>query len=379
MASSQIPFTRAAPVERELAFVKEVLETRALKGDGPMAKRCEALIAAASGTKSAALTHSCTAALELASLALNLRSGDEVIMPSYTFSSTANAVALRGAVPVFVDIRPDTLNLDEAKIPAAITPKTRAIYAVHYAGVVAEMDAINDIAKFHGLAVVEDAAQAYLSTYKGQPAGGLSTIGCFSFHETKNVVSGEGGALVTNDEKIAARVSIFCEKGTNRQEYLNGLIDKYTWVDLGSSYHPGELIAAFLRAQLEAAQTINASRLAYWNSYFTAFGSLEAQGILYRPVVPAHCTHNGHLFYLLLRDAQTRDRLLQALRSDGIDAPFHYVPLHSSPAGRAFGRCSGTFDRTDDLAARLIRLPLYSNMGNAIDRVIDRVFQHLKE
>ena len=377
MKQSGIPFSRPAHAGRESEYVNTVLRTRALQGNGEMTKACASMIASASGTKYVNITHSCTAALEVASLVLDLRPGDEVIMPSFAFASIANPVVLRGATPVFVDIRPDTLNLDEGMIEAAITDRTRAIYVVHYAGVASEMDAINAIARSKGLVVVEDAAQAYLSRYKSRSVGGLATIGCFSFHETKNIVSGEGGAFVTNDENIARRAQILCEKGTNRRAFLNGEVDKYTWIDVGSSYNPSELVAAFLRAQLETAEAVTCARIALWNRYYAAFELLDARGIVRRPIVPEHCMHNGHLFYLLLSDLAARDRLIGMLREDNIVAPFHYVPLHSSPAGRIHGRTSGRLARTEDLAGRLVRLPLFSDMGDAIERVIDRASHHI--
>jgi dTDP-4-amino-4,6-dideoxygalactose transaminase len=292
-------------------------------------------------------------------------------MPSYTFVSTANAVVLRGGVPIFVDIRRDTLNIDESKIEAAISPRTKAIFVVHHAGVPCEMDSINAIARRHGLLVVEDAAQALLSTYRGRPVGGLGDLGCFSFHASKKVISGEGGALVTTRENFAARAHIIWEKGTNRRSFLQGQVDKYTWVDVGSSFLPSELTAAFLAAQLEQAEALTQDRLTTWNYYHAAFEELEARGIVTRPVVPAHVTHNGHLFYLVLDNEATREAVIANLNAAGITAPFHYVPLHSSPAGRRFGRTSGTLQITDHVASRLLRLPLWDKMGDKAMRVAD--------
>jgi dTDP-4-amino-4,6-dideoxygalactose transaminase len=300
--------------------------------------------------------------------------GDEVIMPSYTFTSTANAVVLRGAVPVFVDIRSDTLNIDPGKIEAAITPRTKAIFVVHYAGVCVDMDEIGAIAKAHGLRVVEDAAQALLSTYRGRPAGTLGDLGCFSFHASKNIVAGEGGALTINHCDFAERAYVIAEKGTNRRQFFAGLVDKYSWVDVGSSYGPSELTAAFLLAQLEAAKGIIAARLAVWHRYHESFAELEAREALRRPVVPAECGHNGHIYYLIMPSNELRDAMIAQLASLGIKAPFHYMPLHSAPAGKRYGRTSGSLSLTEDLSARLLRLPLFWDMDGVADEVIDRVY-----
>lgn len=292
-------------------------------------------------------------------------------MPSFTFVSTANAVALRGAVPVFVDIRRDTLNIDERLVEAAITSRTKAIFVVHYAGVCAEMDAFRKIADAHNLLLIEDAAQALLSTYRGKLAGTLGDAGCFSFHASKNVVSGEGGALVISRTDLVERAEIIREKGTNRARFIFGQVDKYTWVDLGSSYLPSELVSAFLRAQLEDAVAITTERRATWEFYQDAFAELEARQVgVRRPVVPAHCEHNGHLYYLLMPDRRSRDTLISSLRERGIGAPFHYVPLHSSDAGRRFGRSVGSLALTEDISQRLIRLPLWSGMQHEPDRVV---------
>lgn len=372
--ASSIPFSRPPIVGRELDLLKEAIARRELSGDGYFSKQCEAWIKDRLGLRGALLTHSCTAALEMAAILADLAPGDEVVMPSFTFVSTANAVVLRGATPVFVDIRPDTLNLDERLVEPAITARAKAVFVVHYAGICAEMDAFRDIAERHRLLLVEDAAQALLSTYRGRPAGTLGDIGCFSFHATKNVVSGEGGALVTDHQALAARAETIREKGTNRAQFMLGLVDKYTWVDIGSSYLPSELVAAFLRAQLEEAEPITAERCAIWERYHAAFADLEARDVgVRRPIVPAHCGHNGHLYYLLLPDRGSRDALIAALRAQGISAPFHYVPLHSSEAGRRFGRTAGTLARTDHLSERLIRLPLWNGMDDECDRVIAAV------
>jgi dTDP-4-amino-4,6-dideoxygalactose transaminase len=357
-----------------LSLLQEAIARRELSGDGYFSRRCEAWLVEQLGVRRALLTHSCTAALEMAAILADLAPGDEVIMPSFTFVSTANAVALRRAVPVFVDIRADTLNIDEYAAQAAITPRTKAIFVVHYAGICAEMNAFRDIAAAHGLLLVEDAAQALLSTYRGRPAGTLGDAACISFHATKNVVSGEGGAFVTGRADLAERAEIIREKGTDRSRFLLGQVDRYGWVDVGSSYLPSELVAAFLRAQLEDAVTITAERRATWDIYHAAFADIEARDIgVRRPIVPAHCVHNGHLYYLLLPDRRSRDSLIASLRAKGIEAPFHYIPLHSSKAGRRFGRSAGCLRITDDLSERLIRLPLWSGLQSEQERVIDCV------
>jgi len=344
---------------RELEYIAEAHAKGHLSGDGLFTKRCHAWLEQTTGTRRALLTHSCTAALEMSALLLDLVPGDEVIMPSFTFVSTANAFVLRGAVPVFVDIRADTLNLDENLIEAAITPKTRAICVVHYAGVGCEMDAIGAIAARHGLAVVEDAAQGVLSTYCGKPLGTIGELGALSFHETKNVISGEGGALLVNDERFVERAEIVREKGTNRSQFFRGQVDKYTWVDVGSSYLPSEILAAFLAAQLEDAERITAARLAIWDRYHATLKPYEARGLLRRPIVPEHCTHNAHMYYVLLRDLETRTRFIAMLRETGVHPVFHYVPLHSAPAGRRYGRASGELAITDRTSDCLVRLPLW--------------------
>lgn len=371
-----VSFNRPPVTGRELSFLHEAIQRRELSGDGHFSRQCEAWLVERLGSKRALLTHSCTAALEMAAILADLAPGDEVIMPSFTFVSTANAVVLRGAVPVFVDIRADTLNMDESLVAAAITPRTRAIFVVHYAGVCAEMDTLREIVAAHRLLLVEDAAQALLSTYRGRLAGTLGDVACFSFHASKNVVSGEGGALVTGRADLAERAEIIREKGTNRSRFLLGLVDKYTWVDIGSSYLPSELVAAFLRAQLEDATAITTDRRATWDLYHAAFADLEARDIgIRRPVVPPHCEHNGHLYYLLLPSRANRDGMIASLRAHGIVAPFHYIPLHSSDAGRRFGRASGTLRHTDDLSERLIRLPIWSGMQGERDRVIATVHE----
>lgn len=359
MTTEKIPFNWPHMTGKELYYIAESHFNGRLAGDGPFTKRCHSWLERRAGSLKALLTHSCTAALEMAAVMLDIKEGDEVIMPSYTFVSTANAFVLRGGVPVFVDIRPDTLNIDETKIEAAITERTKAIVPVHYAGVSCEMDAIIAIAKRHGLKVVEDAAQGLLSTYKGRALGAIGDIGAYSFHETKNVISGEGGALLVKTEEDAIRAEIIREKGTDRSRFFRGQVDKYTWQEAGSSFLPGELIAAFLWAQLEEADAITADRLASWERYDELCRPLEAEGLLRRPIVPEHCVHNGHMYYVLLPKGVDRQGVLKVLKDDNIDAVFHYVPLHSSPGGLRYGRVVGELNVTDDSAERLIRLPLW--------------------
>ncbi|MEM9602539.1 MAG: dTDP-4-amino-4,6-dideoxygalactose transaminase [Pseudomonadota bacterium] len=358
----RIPFNWPHTTGKELKHIAEAYASGMLAGDGPYTKQCHAWLASRTGTASALLTHSCTAALEMAALLLDIEPGDEIIMPSYTFVSTANAFVLRGGVPVFVDIRPDTLNLDETLIESAITPRTRAIVPVHYAGVACDMDAILAIASRHDLRVVEDSAQGVMAQYKGRALGSLGDLGTYSFHETKNVISGEGGALLVNDAALATRAEIIREKGTDRSRFFRGDVDKYTWQDVGSSFLPGELIAAFLWAQLSEADRITEERLVAWNRYHALLAPLEAEGVLRRPVIPADCTHNAHLYYVLLAAEVDRAQVLSALQAQQIGSVFHYVPLHTSPAGARFGRAHGELAVTNRESARLIRLPLWSGL-----------------
>jgi dTDP-4-amino-4,6-dideoxygalactose transaminase len=372
-----IPFNRPHLTGREYAYIREAVSAGQLAGNGAFTKRCQGWLETSLGASRVLLTHSCTAALEMAALLLDLQPGDEVIMPSFTFVSTANAFVLRGARPVFVDIRPDTLNLDERLVEAAISDRTRAIVPVHYAGVGCDMDRILEIAARHNLVVIEDAAQALLSRYKDRPLGGLGHLAAISFHETKNVIAGEGGALVINDPRYAERAEILWEKGTNRSKFFRGQTDKYTWVDLGSSFLPGELTAAFLWAQLEEAQRTTATRLGIWRSYLEAASALGSLG-LRLPIVPAECEHNAHMFYLLLPPHVRQVDVLKELNARSVNAVFHYVPLHSSPAGKRYGRVSGSMDVTDDVAARLIRLPLWVGMPqDAPQTVVDRFAEAL--
>lgn len=365
MMEEKIPFNRPHMTGKELYYIAQAKFGNMLAGDGPFTKRCHRWLESATDCDKALLTHSCTAALEMAALLLDIQPGDEVIMPSYTFVSTANAFVLRGGVPVFVDIREDTLNLDERLIEAAITPRTRAIAAVHYAGVACDMDSIMDIARRRQLAVVEDAAQGVMATYKGRALGSIGALGTYSFHETKNVISGEGGALLVNDSKLSLRAEIIREKGTDRSRFFRGEVDKYTWQEVGSSYLPGELTAAFLWAQFEDASAITRNRLDAWRHYHELLESHEASGALRRPVVPRDCEHNAHMYYVLLGDGIDRQKVLTAMKADGIWSVFHYVPLHTSPAGRRYGRAHGNLDVTVHQSERLIRLPLWYGITEA--------------
>ncbi|ODT82126.1 MAG: dTDP-4-amino-4,6-dideoxygalactose transaminase [Pelagibacterium sp. SCN 64-44] len=348
---------------REFGYIEEAKKHFVLAGDGPFSKKCHAWLEQSTGTARALLTHSCTAALEMAALLLDIEPGDEIIMPAFTFVSTANAFVLRGGVPVFVDIRPDTLNLDEGLIEAAITPRTKAIVPVHYAGVACEMDTILDIARRYSLKVVEDAAQGAMATYKGRFLGTIGDLGTLSFHETKNVISGEGGALLVNDAAFIQRAEIIREKGTDRSRFFRGEVDKYTWQEVGSSYLPGDLVAAFLWAQLEQAEKITQGRLGLWQNYHEALQDLERQGVLRLPIIPPECQHNAHMYYVLLAERVDRHAVLKRLKAEGINAVFHYVPLHDSPAGKRYARAHGDLRVTDDLSARLIRLPLWMGLS----------------
>ena len=374
-----IPFNKPFMTGRELWYIAQAHTNGHLSGDGQFTKKCHAWIERSTGARRALLTHSCTAALEMAALLADLQPGDEVIMPSYTFVSTANAFVMRGAVPVFVDIRPDTLNLDETKIEAAITARTKVILPVHYAGVACEMDTIMEIARRHGLFVIEDAAQGIMSTYKGRALGTIGHMGAYSFHETKNIIAGEGGALLVNDPSLAERAEIIREKGTNRSQFFRGQVDKYTWVDIGSSYLPGEVIAAFLWAQMEEADNITARRLALWDTYHAALAPLEAEGKLRRPVLPDDCEHNAHMYYILLESLEQRSRVIADLKRQGVSAVFHYVPLHSAPYGVKHSRHHGSMAHTDALSERLLRLPLWVGLAPQQEQVLDALRQALAE
>lgn len=357
---------------KELGYIAQAHSSAQLAGDGFFTKQCHAWLEQHIGCHKALLTHSCTAALEMAAILANIQPGDEVIMPSYTFVSTANAFVLRGGIPVFVDIRPDTLNIDETKIEAAITPRTKAIVPVHYAGVGCEMDVIMDIARQHGLLVIEDAAQGIISTYKGRALGSIGHLAALSFHETKNIISGEGGALLINDERFVERAEIIREKGTNRSKFFRGQVDKYTWMDIGSSYLPGEIIAAFLWAQMEEADSITQQRLAVWQRYHEALDPLEHAGMVRRPIIPGDCRHNAHMYYILLNSLEKRSMLIENLKEHGVNVVFHYVPLHSSPAGKRFGQVHGSMSVTQDMSDRLARLPLWIGLsGDQQEKIVD--------
>ncbi len=371
MQHDRIPFNRPYMTGWELDCIKQAEAGAMLSGDGPFTKRCHRWLEEATGSSKVLLTHSCTAALEMSALLADIQPGDEVIMPSYTFVSTANAFVLRGAVPVFVDIREDTLNLDERLVESAVTARTKAIVPVHYAGVACEMDAIMDIARRHGLKVIEDAAQGVMSTYKGRALGSIGDLGAYSFHETKNVISGEGGALLVNDATLAVRAEIIREKGTDRSRFFRGEVDKYTWQEVGSSFLPGELVAAFLWAQLQEARSVTERRLMLWDRYHTALRPLEDQGLIRRPVVPAECQHNAHMYYVLLAEGVDRQAVLASLNREGINAVFHYVPLHTAPAGRRYARTHGELEKTVNLSERLVRLPMWLGLQpEQQDRVV---------
>lgn len=354
-----ISFNIPPYVGTELSYVKQAVENHKICGDGPFTKQCHAWLEEHLPCQKALLTTSGTTALEMAAILCDLKLGDEVILPSYTFSTTATAFVLVGAKLVFVDVRPDTMNIDETKIEAAITDKTRVIVPVHYAGVACEMDTIMDIAARHNLKIVEDAAQGVMSSYKGRALGTIGDFGCFSFHETKNYSMGEGGALIINKPEYNDRAEIIREKGTNRSRFFRGQVDKYTWVDYGSSYLPSDMNAAYLWGELEVADTINNDRLASWQRYWDAFAPLAQAGRVELPVVPEGCKHNAHMFYLKCKDLTERTAFIDYLKQQGVQAVFHYIPLHSSPAGMRFGRFNGVDVFTTSESDRLVRLPLY--------------------
>ncbi|MEQ2527502.1 dTDP-4-amino-4,6-dideoxygalactose transaminase [Bacillaceae bacterium CLA-AA-H227] len=370
-----INFNVSPVTGKEIEYIQDVINNRHLSGNGKYTSLCHNWIKNKTGTKKALLTTSCTHALEISALLLDIQSGDEIIMPSYTFVSTANAFVLRGAEIVFVDIRPDTMNIDETKIEDAITDKTKAIVPVHYAGVACEMDTIMDIAKRHNLFVVEDAAQGLMSTYKGKMLGTIGHLGTFSFHETKNFISGEGGALLINDERFIDRAEIIREKGTNRAQFFRGQVDKYTWQDIGSSYSPSELNAAYLFAQLENIDALLTKRLGVWNSYYSGFEELEDYGYIELPYIPNTVEHNGHIFYLKCKDLNERSNIIRALKNSGIQSTFHFVPLHSSPAGEKFGYFSNQDNFTTRESERIVRLPLYNDITDEdIQKVIEAIY-----
>ncbi len=374
-----ISFNIPPYVGNELTYIKEAVDSYKICGDGQFTKKCNAWLEEKFNAQKALLTTSGSTALDMALLLCDLKPGDEVILPSYTFSSTANAPVLAGAKLVFVDIRPDTMNIDEKKIKAAITKKTKVIIAVHYAGVSCEMDTILDIARRHNLMVIEDAAQGVMSTYKGKALGTMGDFGCYSFHETKNYSMGEGGALVINNPAYNEKAEILREKGTNRAKFFRGQVDKYTWVDFGDSYLPSELNAAYLWAQLEVADEINENRLATWNAYYEAFKPLEEKGYIELPTIPVGCVHNAHMFYIKLKDLEARTDFIEALKKDGVNCVFHYIPLHSAPAGHKFGRFDGEDEYTTRESERLVRLPLYYNLTlEDREHVIDSVKKYFE-
>ena len=367
-------------VGKEQEYIKQAIESHKICGDGAFTKKCNAWIEEKTGVKKALLTTACSTALDMAAILTEVKEGDEVILPSFTFVSTANAFVLRGAKLVFVDIRPDTQNIDEKLIEDAITDKTKVIVPVHYAGVGCEMDTIMDIAKRHNLLVVEDAAQGVMSTYKGRALGSIADYGCYSFHETKNYSMGEGGALLIKDEDKIERAEIIREKGTDRSKFLRGAVDKYTWVDMGSSYLPSEMNAAYLYAQLEMAEEINENRLASWNAYYEMLKTLEDEGCVELPVIPDECEHNAHMFYIKVKDIEERSRLAAFLKENDVLAVFHYVPLHSAPAGLKFGRFHGEDKYTTNTFERLLRLPMYYGLeSDEVEKVCEKIKEFYKK
>lgn len=374
-----ITFNRPTTIGNEFEYIHRAVSNLHISGNGSFTKKCQTWLEENTTAKKVLLTHSCTAALEMAAILAEIKPGDEVIMPSFTFVSTANAIVLRGGVPVFVDIRPDTLNIDAEKIEAAITPKTKAVVPVHYAGIACEMDKICDLTNHHGLFMIEDAAQGIMSKFKDKPLGSFGQFSALSFHETKNIISGEGGALLINDEKFVERAEIIWEKGTNRANFFRGQVDKYTWVDIGSSFLPSEIMAAFLWAQFEQAEKITNKRMKIWKTYHESFRQLEIEGFVRRPIIPGFAEGNAHIYYLLLSDLEARNEFLHKMNNLGINTIFHYIPLHSSPAGKKYGRTAGRLSITDDLSDRLVRLPLWIDMtAEDIQRVIDTTIDVIK-
>jgi len=374
-----IPFNKPYITGHEHENLSLAQSKGQLSGDGDFTKLCSQWIEQKTGCSKALLTHSCTAALEMAAILADIKAGDEVIMPSYTFVSTANAFVLRGGIPIFVDIREDTQNIDEKLIEQAITFRTKAIVVVHYAGVACEMDAIMDIASRHNLLVIEDAAQAVMSSYKGRELGSIGHFGCYSFHETKNIISGEGGALLINDPKYVEKAEIIREKGTNRSRFLRGQVDKYTWVGVGSSYLPGEVISAFLWAQMQQAYEITERRLRIWSNYHTQFEQLEIQGRIKRPSLPTDVIQNAHMYYIVLQDQEDRDAFISYMKNKGISCVFHYVPLHDSPQGIECSTVSGNLTNTIRIAQSLVRLPLWLGLELQQQTVIDNALNYFSE
>jgi dTDP-4-amino-4,6-dideoxygalactose transaminase len=374
LGRENIPFNKPYMTGKELWYISQAHHAGQLAGDGNYTKKCHQWLENQTSCHKALLTHSCTAALEMSAILADLEPGDEVIMPSYTFVSSANAFVLRGAIPVFVDIRSDTLNIDETLVESAITARTRAIIPVHYAGVGCEMDTLEQIARKHQLLLIEDAAQGLMASYKHKPLGSFGDFGCFSFHETKNIIAGEGGALIVNNPRFIQQAEIIREKGTNRSQFFRGEVDKYTWIEKGSSYLPGELIAAFLYAQFEEATQIIKNRLKVWDLYHQLLEPLAQAGKLRRPIIPTHCQHNGHMYYIILDDLSTRTNLIHYLKQHNINSVFHYVPLHSSPAGQRYGRFATELSNTDYLSDRLLRLPLFPTLTcEQVEFVVARI------
>ncbi|MAT16215.1 MAG: dTDP-4-amino-4,6-dideoxygalactose transaminase [Planctomyces sp.] len=379
-SKSLIPFNKPFIVGKELHYIAQAVTLGQISGDGFYTQECAKLLEQTFNIPRILLTPSCTAALEMAAILCELKPGDEVILPSYTFVSTANAVVREGATPIFADIRPDTLNIDETRIEEAITDRTKAIFVVHYGGVACEMDTINDIARRHQLQVVEDAAQGVNAFYKGKPLGSLGDMATYSFHETKNYISGEGGALCVNDRELIGRAEIIRDKGTNRQEFFRGHVDKYTWVDVGSSYVPSEIASAFLYGQLEMLDSISTRREQIYRFYERELAELETEGLLRRPNIPAECTSNYHLFYILLKDHQTRDGLMQYLNDAGIKAVFHYIPLHTSPYGRKLISSPPKLPVTEELSGRLLRLPMFYDIKESeLQQVVDTIRSYFQQ
>lgn len=367
-----LPFNKPYMIENEFKYIKDSINNGVLRGDGIYTKKCHNFLEQKLGCKKALLTHSCTAALEMAAILLDIKDGDEIIMPSYTFVSTANAFVLRGGIPVFVDIKPDTLNIDENLIEQAITPKTKAICVVHYAGISCEMDKILEIARKYNLYVVEDAAQALGSFYNNKPLGTLGDLACFSFHETKNIISGEGGALIINNEKFIERAEIIREKGTNRSKFFRGEVDKYTWVDIGSSFLPSDIIAAYLYSQLENMEKINNKRMDLWNNYNEFF--VQYTDNVQIPFIPKNCIHNAHMYYLIFNNLEQRTNFINYMKSNDINPVFHYIPLHSSPAGIKYGKVTGCMDVTDKISDTLVRLPMFYELDFKQQDIIKDIF-----
>ena len=376
-----IPFNKPSYTGNENKYILEAMRSDKISGDGYFGKKCQNWFEEKLNCKKALLTPSCTAALEMAAILIDIKPGDEVIMPSYTFVSTANTFVLRGAKIVFVDIRPDTMNIDENKIEAAITEKTKAVVPVHYAGVGCEMDKIMQIADKYNLFVIEDAAQGMMATYKNKPLGIIGHIGCYSFHETKNYTSGgEGGLLIVNDERFRERAEIIREKGTNRSQFFRGMVDKYSWVDIGSSYLMNDISAAYLWGQLEMAEEINNNRLKSWQIYYEGLKELENQGYIELPTIPKECKHNAHMFYIKVKNLEIRTKLIKYLKEKEINAVFHYVPLHSSLAGKKFGRFNGKEEWTTKESERLVRLPMYYGIKEEqIKRIVNEIFEFFKK